>query len=181
MKGTTRKPTGLLAGLAIASIALASCGGSGMTDDTPQPPLDTSPTTTIAAADGTVMDFIAGHSEYSILTDLVKKAGLEETLRTGPEFTLFAPTDTVFKAMSSSVLDQLSRDPEKLTKLLMNHLWDVETLSIDFLDGQIELMSGKKVEVKIGETITVAGFPLTQVDNRVMNGVVHQIAGIITD
>ena len=179
MKATTRRLTGLLAGLAVATVLMASCGGSGTTDDTPQPPLDTTPTTTIAPADGTVMDFIASRPEYSILTSLVKDAGLDETLTTGPEFTLFAPTDTVFESMSSATLDGLRKDKEKLTELLLNHVWDVETMTIDMLDGAIELMSGKTVEVKIGESITVAGFPLSPVDMRVMNGVVHSIAGVI--
>lgn len=177
MKVTTR----ILGGLAALTMVLASCGGSGSSDDTAQPPLDTSPTTTIAVGEGTVMDYLASQPQYSVLTSLIKDAGLEETLNTGAEFTVFAPSDTVFNAMPSATLAALKDDPENLKTLLLNHVLDVETLSIDLLDGEIEMLSGAKVDVKLGDPINVNGFPLTKIDVRVMNGVVHEIAGVITD
>lgn len=180
MKATTRIGTGFLAIAVAASLVLGSCGASVAPEDTPQPPLDTTPTTTIAPMDGSVMDYLESHQEYSVLTDLVKKAGLAETLDTGEEFTLFAPSDTVFNAMSQATMDALTSDTERLRAFVLNHVWDVETMTIDLLDGSIEMMSGATLDVKVGDPITIDSFPITKPDIRVMNGVIHEIAGVIT-
>lgn len=180
MKATSRIRTGLVAMATASMLVLGACGGSGSTEDTAQPPLDTTPTTTIAPQEGSIWEYISSNPSYSVLASLVKDAGLDKTLGGKGEFTLFAPSDTVFNAMSAATLETLRNDKEKLTALLLNHVWDVETMSIDFLEGQITVMSGKALDVTVGDTITIEGFPVIKADIRVSNGVIHEIAGVIT-
>lgn len=181
MKATTRFRAVVLGATVATSLLVTSCGGSGATEDTAEPPLDTTPTTTIAPREGSIMEFIATRPEYSVLTSLVREAGLDEELSTAKELTLFAPSDTVFNTMSATTLDALRKDPEKLKTLLLNHVLDLEWMSIDFLDGRVDMKSGKSVDVKLGDPMTVNGFPVVKADMRVSNGVIHEIAGVITD
>lgn len=181
MKATSRVRTGVLAIVLASGLVLGACGGSGTTEETAQPPLDTTPTTTIAPKDGSIWEHISTNPQYSVLASLVKDAELDQTLGGKGEFTLFAPSDTVFNAMSATTLDTLRKDKEKLKALLLNHVWDVETMSIDFLEGQITVMSGKALDVTVGDKITVESFPVVKPDIRMSNGVIHEIAGVITD
>ena len=69
---------------------------------------------TPAPAPVSVADTIARDPQLSTLNGLVQKAGLADTLKgTGP-FTVFAPNNDAFKAVSAKTMDELGRDPAKL-------------------------------------------------------------------
>jgi len=67
----------------------------------------------------------------------------------GP-FTLFAPTDTAFKALPAGALDSLISNPEELKKVLLNHVVSGTVYSRGLPPtGDVEVIGGGKVPVDV--------------------------------
>lgn len=182
MKSTTRTLIGFLS----ATTLLIGCGNGSAdvfdpNNEPPQPPLDTTPTTTIAPKRSTINSFLVSAPNFTILAELVTLAGVDSILNDGKKHTVLAPSDTVMRAFSATTLQSLRKDKRALRAFILNHIIDVEAMSIDFLMGRITMMSGLEVDVRLGDRITLNGQPLSKVDNRFKDGVVHELAGVLTD
>ena len=67
----------------------------------------------------------------------------------GP-FTLFAPTDAAFKALPAGALDSLIADPDKLKKVLLNHVVSGTVYSRGLPPtADVEVVGGDKVKVLV--------------------------------
>ncbi|WP_288630869.1 fasciclin domain-containing protein, partial [uncultured Corynebacterium sp.] len=58
-----------------------------------------------------IVDTAGTTGEFTTLITAVQAAGLEDTLRGGGPFTVFAPTDEAFSTLPAGALDDLLADP----------------------------------------------------------------------
>ena len=181
-----------LAGLAASVLFVATgCGsddGASTTTAT-----ETAPYTSTfdGAADKTVVADLAAAGDFTVLTRLLKAAGLVKTLSGPGPFTVFAPTDQAFKARAADLgvpledmLQGLIDNPALLTDLLRYHVvpGDLPAADLVALNGKkVETLSGEKWTVLAdGENVSVKdGFGhdvnVIDVDVAASNGVIHVV------
>jgi len=155
-------------------------------------PASTTPT---AEAAGNVVDVAVSAGSFTVLTQLLTAAGLDETLAgTGP-FTVFAPTDAAFEERAAALgvpLDDLVNgliaEPELLTDMLLYHVvpGNIPAAEVVTLNGQdVETLSGETWTVIVnGETVSIEdGFGrnvnVIDVDVPASNGVIHILDGVL--
>ncbi len=124
---------------------------------------------------------IAGKNyDLSTLVSLVTDQGLEPTLEGDGPFTLFAPVDTAFAAISD-VLGTLTS--EQVTEVLTYHVVTSKALSTDLTDGQmITTFQGEDITVAIdgdGNVSFNGATSVISVDIEGTNGVIHLIDGVL--
>lgn len=155
----------------------------------------TSATGTATPAAGTVVDVAASAGSFTVLTQLLTAAGLDETLSGPGPFTVFAPTDAAFEALAAGLgvsLDDavkgLIADPELLTAALLYHVvpGKIPAADVVALNGQaVETLTGETWTVIVnGETVSIEdGFgrivKVIDVDVPASNGVIHVIDNVL--
>ena len=75
-----------------------------------------------AQFDGTIVDAAVATPELSTLVGLVTQAGLVEALSGPGELTVYAPTNSAFAGVPSSVLNAIAEDAGLLTAVLTYHV-----------------------------------------------------------
>ncbi|MDR9364085.1 MAG: fasciclin domain-containing protein [Balneolaceae bacterium] len=116
----------------------------------------------------------------STLVSLVADADLVSTLQGDGPFTVFAPTNAAFEAVSET-LETLT--PEQVEEVLLYHTAATEALSGSLSDGMtVTTVQGEDITVNIdGEgNVTLNGsVNVTTVDLQGTNGVIHIIDGVL--
>jgi uncharacterized surface protein with fasciclin (FAS1) repeats len=127
-----------------------------------------------------VADTIARDPQLSTLNGLVQQAGLVETLKgTGP-YTVFAPTNDAFKAVSAKTMDQLSHDPAMLKAVLNFHVLPAKLMTADVKNSKAKTTEGASVELsRAGEFVTVEDAMVQTADISATNGVVHTVDRVL--
>jgi uncharacterized surface protein with fasciclin (FAS1) repeats len=113
---------------------------------------------------GAPLSSIGDESIYYKFVSLIHSANLDATLTGLGSYTIFAPTNVVFRNMSSTRLDSLTSDPAKLAKILKTHI----------IKGKLTMTDiSKKLAVGKGKiTLTnILGQPLKLVHNSKTNQV----------
>ncbi len=123
---------------------------------------------------------VAANPDLSTLNQLLKTAGLTETLSgTGP-FTLFAPTNDAFKAVPAKTMDELSKDPARLKAVLLHHVVPVKAMAADVKMGNVKTAGGTDLPLsKAGGFVTVDDAMVQKADVVATNGVVHFIDRVV--
>jgi uncharacterized surface protein with fasciclin (FAS1) repeats len=130
----------------------------------------------------TVVDIIANSPDHDTLEAAVIAAGLADDLSGPGPFTVFAPTDAAFKALTAGTLETLLADPTGMLKdILLYHVASGKVMSGDLSDGQmIPTLLGKDVNVKINEDgVFINDAKVTVADIQADNGVVHVINAVL--
>jgi len=129
-----------------------------------------------------INDLIDAQPELSTLRALLDQAGLGDALSGGGEFTLFAPTNDAFAAISDQV-SALQGDPAALQDVLRYHLLvgaeDSASIAINTsIPTQLE---GQSISVDAsGPTVLLNGsVPVLVADAPARNGVMHIIGGVL--
>ena len=127
-----------------------------------------------------IVQIASKNYDLSTLVSLVAGAGLVPTLEgTGP-FTVFAPTNSAFSAVQST-LDGLNE--EQVSEVLQYHVAAGEALSGSLRDGQVvPTVQGEDITVNIDGSgnVTLNGtVNVVTVDLDGTNGVIHIIDGVL--
>ncbi|MGQ1891204.1 fasciclin domain-containing protein [Thermophagus sp. OGC60D27] len=134
---------------------------------------------------------LSGHaavnSAFSILDQIVTKAGLTETLNNEAlSFTVFAPVDAAFVELFTNLgftLDDLSA--EDLTPILLYHVLNGFTGSSELVSGYLSTLSQVgdetvSLQVSVGETVILNGNSNVIVTDVVAtNGIIHAIDEVL--
>ena len=99
----------------------------------------------------TVVDIIVNSEDHTLLEAAVGAAGLVDALSAEGPFTVFAPTDDAFTALTEALdvtVDELLAYP-LLPAVLQYHVVGAEAYSTDLTDGQ-------EIETLLGEDVTVS-------------------------
>lgn len=137
----------------------------------------------------TIVDFVAENDDYSSLEAALQVTGLDETLNSSANFTVFAPNNAAFNTfLSSNGFSSLEDVPvDILTQILLNHVQEGEIMSSALTTGYIESMAtGMASEaplslyVNTSDGVTINGVSsVTTADVEVDNGVIHAVDAVI--
>ena len=176
----------LLLGVSLVAAACSDDSDSDASSDSTTTTTEKATTTTAGGemASETIVDIAASNPDFSTLVELVKAAGLAETLSGDGPFTVFAPTNEAFSKVPAATLQELQADPTgALADVLKLHVVSGKVLAADAmkLDGQcVDTLGGKVKIAKSGDNLTIGGATITQTDLEGSNGVIHVIDSVIT-
>jgi uncharacterized surface protein with fasciclin (FAS1) repeats len=123
-------------------------------------------------------------NSFTILTSLLKTAGLADSLQQGGPFTVFAPTDEAFGALPKETLERLQQpeNRETLIRILTYHVVPGQLTASQLKTGEINTAEGKPVNVNVNTSenrVTVNNAQVTQADIAASNGVIHAINRVL--
>ncbi len=141
-------------------------------------------TTLTFSAQTTVVDVIVNSEDHTLLEAAVVQAGLVEALSdTAATFTVFAPTDSAFITLATS----LQLEPtdllelQNLTDILTYHVVGAVALSTDLYDGmEVTALNNNTLTIGVDSMgVTVEYAMVTVADLVTDNGVVHVIDAVL--
>ena len=161
----------LAAVLAVALLGVTAAGGAALARDG----------SSTAAAEGNIVETAVGAGKFDTLVSLVEDAGLAETLATGGNFTVFAPTDAAFAKVPKKTLTALAADPAKLKAVLLYHVVKGELRANRVMKrSSIETLNGASVTVKVTRgVVKVDNARVVQANVEASNGVIHAINRVL--
>lgn len=109
-----------------------------------------------------------------------KTLALADTLRgTGP-YTLFAPSDEAFKALSPKATAELSSDRARLQSVLSYHVVAAKMNTAEVKPGNAKTIQGSNLALgKAGTFVTVEDAMVQQTDVQATNGVIHVVDRVL--
>ena len=142
------------------------------------------PTSVSRGAD--LVDTAVAAGNFNTLVTAIKAAELDEILRTGESFTIFAPTDEAFAALQEGKVDSLLADPTgALTDILLYHIVE-GLLPADYIvsiDGSsLKTVSGNLLSIEVNEDgdVLIGGAKVVATNIGAMNGLIHVIDRVLT-
>jgi uncharacterized surface protein with fasciclin (FAS1) repeats len=139
------------------------------------------PSATDTAVKKNLVQTAAGAGDFDTLVSLVGQAGLADTLATGGNFTIFAPTDAAFARVPKSTLDALASDPAQLKSVLLYHVAKGRVPASKVVKKtRIRTLNGAKLRIKVRKSgVRVNNAKVTKVNVRASNGVIHVISRVL--
>ncbi|XP_050698779.1 transforming growth factor-beta-induced protein ig-h3-like [Eriocheir sinensis] len=126
---------------------------------------------------------LAESRQLHTFVDLVKKAGLEETLTHTGDYTFFVPDEAAWYALDSQVLDEARRDLDLAGQLVRFHGAYGRHLTNAITDNQAIMTLNEEDPVRLQvwrRGLGVEDARITEPDLEAQNGVIHIINKVIT-
>ena len=132
---------------------------------------------------GNVIDKLNEISKFTKLNETLMKSGLSENLKGEGPFTVFAPLDDAFAAISAQTYYGLLREDnkDKLVNILGRHVFSKKITSSD-IDSEIKLkaINGEEVTIKkVNGIVYINEAEVVTADIVVSNGVIHFINRVL--
>ena len=132
---------------------------------------------------GNVIDKLNEVGKFNKLNETLTKSGLVETLKGNGPFTVFAPLDDAFAAISAKTYYGLLRDEnkDKLVNILGRHVFSKKITSSE-INGEIKLKAINDEEItikKVNGVVYINEAEVVTADVEVSNGVVHFINRVL--
>ena len=132
---------------------------------------------------GNVIDKLNETGKFTKLNETLTKAGLVENLKGSGPFTVFAPLDAAFAAISAQTYYGLLREEnkDKLVKILGRHVFTKKITSSE-IDGEIKLkaINGEEITIKkVNGIVYINEAEVVTTDIEVSNGVIHFINRVL--
>lgn len=111
-----------------------------------------------------------------------KKSGMNETLKNGGPYTVFAPTDEAISKFGNERWQALEKDKSKMAQVLMGHVIPGKVLITEVKPGPATTLAGGSIKLKSDNgKVTVDDANVTQSDIAADNGVIHAIDKVLVD
>ena len=132
---------------------------------------------------GNVIDKLNETGKFTKLNETLMKSGLKENLEGKGPFTVFAPLDDAFAAISAQTYYGLLREDnkDKLVNILGRHVFSKKITSSN-IDGEIKLkaINGEEVTIKkVSGIVYINEAEVVTADIEVSNGVMHFINRVL--
>ena len=132
---------------------------------------------------GNVIDKLNEVGKFTKLSETLSKSGLNENLKGKGPFTVFAPLDDAFAAISAQTYYGLLREDkkDKLVNILGRHVFSKKITSSD-IDSEIKLkaINGEEVTIKkVNGVVYINEAEVVTADIEVSNGVIHFINRVL--
>ena len=132
---------------------------------------------------GDVIDKLNETGKFTKLNETLQKSGLDENLKGKGPFTVFAPLDDAFAAISAKTYYGLLREDnkDKLVNILGRHVFSKKITSSD-IDSETKLkaINGEEITIKkINGIVYINEAEVVTADIEVSNGVIHFINRIL--
>ena len=132
--------------------------------------------------DQTIADLVASNTELSTLATAVRQAGLVEVLSGSENYTVFAPTNAAFDALSPGTVESLLANTTALADVVTYHAVAGEFTAAELMNGTtLTTVQGQVLNVTTAAdgTVQVDGARVVQADIRASNGIVHIIDAVM--
>ncbi len=128
-----------------------------------------------------IIETAVAAGNFNTLATALTEAGLIETLKGDGPFTVFAPTDEAFAKIPKATLENLLKNKEQLTKVLLYHVVAGKVMASDVVKiSSAKTVEGSSVKISVkGKTVMVDKAKVTSVDIEASNGVIHVIDSVI--
>ena len=132
---------------------------------------------------GNVIDKLNEAGKFNKLNETLSKSGLDENLKGAGPFTVFAPLDDAFAAISAKTYYGLLRDEnkDKLVNILGRHVFSKKITSSE-IDGEIKLkaINGEEITIKkVNGIVYINEAEVVTADVEVSNGIIHYINRVL--
>ena len=132
---------------------------------------------------GNVIDKLNEVGKFTKLNETLVKSGLNEDLKGNGPFTVFAPLDDAFAAISAKTYyGLLSEDnKDKLINILSRHVFSKKITSSE-INGEINLkaINGEVIKIKkVNGIVYINEAEVVTADVEVSNGVIHFINRVL--
>ena len=132
---------------------------------------------------GNVIDKLNEVGKFNKLNETLAKSDLVEKLKGNGPFTVFAPLDDAFAAISAKTYYGLLRDEnkDKLVNILGRHVFSKKITSSE-INGEIKLKAINDEEItikKVNGIVYINEAEVVTADVEVSNGVVHFINRVL--
>lgn len=139
--------------------------------------------TLLKPAEKTLLEILTENGGFKIFLSLMEAAGLTDVLQQEGDFTLFAPTDKAFAALSESDLSLLKNNIDALRTILLYHINNGVFLGGGLEAGATNLLkslqgSNLKVLLK-NNSMQVNSVQVPESDIMATNGVVHFVNQVL--
>ena len=132
---------------------------------------------------GNVIDKLNETGKFTKLNETLIKSGLSENLKGEGPFTVFAPLDDAFAAISAQTYYGLLREENKgkLVNILGRHVFS-EKISSSEINNEIKLkaLNGEEVTIKkVNGIVYINEAEVVTADIEVSNGIIHFINRVL--
>jgi uncharacterized surface protein with fasciclin (FAS1) repeats len=132
---------------------------------------------------GDILDVAAATGQFSTFLEAVERTGYEETLRGEGPFTIFAPTDEAFRAMSERERERLMAPEhrDELLALLAYHVVD-ERVTSDSAAGRVsraEASNGYRLNLDGRDGLRVKAELVVMPDIAASHGVIQGVNRVL--
>ena len=132
---------------------------------------------------GNVIDKLNEAGKFNKLNETLAKSGLNENLKGAGPFTVFAPLDDAFAAISAKTYFGLLRDEnkDKLVNILGRHVFAKKITSSE-INGEVKLkaINGEEITIKkVNGIVYINEAEVVTADVEVSNGVIHYINRVL--
>ena len=136
-----------------------------------------------ASSEAESMSIVATASEAGMFNTLLAAAGaagLADTLNTGGDFTVFAPTDDAFAKLPAGTVEALLADPDQLRSILMYHVVDGRVMAnaVVNMDSAVSL-TGQLLSIDTKDGVKIDNASVIKADIECSNGVIHVIDSVL--
>ena len=132
---------------------------------------------------GNVINKLNETGKFTKLNETLIKSGLSENLKGKGPFTVFAPLDDAFAAISAQTYYGLLREEnkDKLVNILGRHVFSKKIISSEF-DDEIKLkaINGEEVTIKkVNGIVYINEAEVVTADVETSNGIIHFINRVL--
>ena len=132
---------------------------------------------------GNVIDKLNETGRFTKLNETLTKSGLNNNLKGNGPFTVFAPLDDAFAAISAKTYYGLLNEDnkDKLIKILGRHVF-LKKITSSEIDGEIKIkaINGEEITIKkINGIVYINEAEVVKADVEVSNGVIHYINRVL--
>ena len=132
---------------------------------------------------GNVIDKLNETGKFTKLNETLMKSGLSENLKGEGPFTVFAPLDDAFAAISAQTYYGLLREEnkDKLVNILGRHVFS-KKISSSEIAGEIKLkaINGEEITIKkVNGIVYINEAEVVTADVEVSNGIIHFINRVL--
>tara|TARA_Y100000817_G_scaffold176786_1_gene138062 strand:+ start:36 stop:509 length:474 start_codon:yes stop_codon:yes gene_type:complete len=132
---------------------------------------------------GNVIDKLNETGKFTKLNETLMKSGLSENLKDKGPFTVFAPLDDAFSAISAKTYYGLLREEnkDKLVNILGRHVF-LKKINSSEIDGEIKLkaINGEEITIKkVNGIVYINEAEVVTADVEASNGVIHFINRVL--
>lgn len=135
---------------------------------------------TALAADLT--EAAANSGSFKSFVAAVKRSGLNETLKNGGPYTVFAPTDEAISKFGQDRWKEMEKDKSRMSELLMRHVVPGKMMITEVKPGPAKTLAGTTLALKSDNgKVTAGSANVTQSDITADNGVIHAIDAVLAE
>ena len=132
---------------------------------------------------GNVIDKLNETGKFTKLNETLMKSGLSENLKDKGPFTVFAPLDDAFAAISAKTYYGLLREEnkDKLVNILGRHVF-LKKINSSEIDGEIKLkaINGEEITIKkVNGIVYINEAEVVTADVETSNGIIHFINRVL--